>query len=200
MTNNVAKRRGFNWRPYLYAILAACVIFTPLALNSDVDVFYFFLIAPALLIMGFCVLAYAAIRRNLQIAVALGIFWAVSAVLMIYSPEIRSPLKWLLWSSEYKKRVLAQPARANGDFQHTQWDGWGWAGIDTTIYLVYDPSDSLAFAAKSHQPGKFNGIPCVVPRVRRMQKQWYTITFYTEQDWNGCRSETETFSPPELPR
>jgi hypothetical protein len=38
-----------------------------------------------------------------------------------------------------KRKVLAQPASANGEFRHVEWDGWGWAGQDTTVYLVFDP-------------------------------------------------------------
>jgi hypothetical protein len=50
-------------------------------------------------------------------------------------------------------------------------------------YLVFDPGDSLSAAAASHQPGKFNGIPCEVYRVRRLESHWYTVLFYTDEDW-----------------
>jgi hypothetical protein len=157
---------------------------------------YVFIVAPVLLIIGLGVLIYAAIRRNLRIALALAAFWTASALLFIYPSEARSPIKWLLWSSDYKKQVLAQPAPANGDFKHIEWDAWGWAGINNTAYLVFDPTDSLVAAAKSHQPGKFNGIPCIVPRVRRLQSHWYTVLFYTDKNWSGCSSEAEKALSP----
>jgi hypothetical protein len=196
VADKAAKSRRLDLRPYLYAILAAIVVFIPLLINSNLDVLYLFIAVPVLLIIGLCVLIYAAVRGNLRIAVAIAVFWTASALLFIYPSQVRSPIKWLLWSSEYKKQVLAQPAPTNGEFKHTEWDDWGWAGIDTTVYLVFDPTDSLLAAAKSHQPGKFNGIPCTVPWVHRMQSHWYTVMFYTDQDWSGCSSEADKALSP----
>jgi len=65
-------------------------------------------------------------------------------------------------------------------------DGWGWAGQDTVVYLVFDPADSLSLAASSHQSGKFAGISCEVPYVSRLESQWYTVTFYTGREWGRC--------------
>ena len=201
MTDKTSETRWLDLRPHLYAILAAIVVFLPLLIVSNLDVLYLFIVAPVLIIIGFCVLIYAAVRRNLRVAVAVAVFWTSSALLFIYTSEIRSPIKWLLWSSKYKKQVLAQPNPSNGDFKNIEWDDWGWAGINTSIYLVFDPTDSLAAAAKSHQPGKFNGIPCEVPWVRRMQSHWYTVMFYTDKDWGGCSFEadklrSQKLSPP----
>jgi len=62
--------------------------------------------------------------------------------------------------------------------------GWlGWAGQDTVVYVVFDPRDSLSQAAISHQPGKYDGIPCEVFLVRRLESHWYTVRFYTNSDW-----------------
>ena len=191
MTDKAAESRWLDLRPHLSALLAAIVVFLPLLIVSNLDVLYLFIVAPILLIFGFCVLIYAAVRRNPRVALALAVFWTASALLFVYPSEVRSPIKWLLWSSEYKKRVPAQPNPSNSDFKHIEWDGWGLAGIDTTIYLVFDPTDSLAAAAKSHQPGKFNGVPCKVPWVRRMESHWYTVMFYTDEDWGGCSFEAD---------
>jgi hypothetical protein len=191
MTDKAAESRGLDWQAPLYAILAAAIVFIPLVISPDLDVLYFIIVLPCLIILGLCVLVYAAFRRNLRIALMVATFWTASALLFIYPSEIRSPIKWLLWSSVCKKQVLAQPVSPNGDFKHIEWDGWGWAGMDTVIYLVFDPTDSLAAAAKSHQPGKFNGIPCAVPWVRRMQRQWYTVMFYTAEDWGGCSFDAD---------
>jgi hypothetical protein len=199
MTGKATESRRLDWQAPLYTILAAVIVFIPLVISPDLDVLYFFIVLPCLIIMGLCVLVYAAFRKNLRIAVLLAAFWTASALLFIYPSEIRSPIKWLLWSSVCKKQVLAQPVSPNGDFKHIEWDGWGWAGIDTVIYLVFDPTDSLAAAAKSHQPGKFNGIPCAVPWVRRMQSQWYTVMFYTDKDWGGCSFDADKLRLQNLP-
>jgi hypothetical protein len=191
LAEKAAENRWFALRPHFYAILAAIFVFLPLLIVSNLDVLYLFIVVPILLIIGLCVLIYAAVRRNLRVALVVAVFWTSSALLFIYPSEVRSPIKWLLLASDYKKQVLAQPTPSNGDFKHIEWDGWGWAGINTEVYLVFDPSDSLAAAAKSHQPGKFNGIPCMVPWVRRMQSHWYTVMFYTEEDWSGCSFDAD---------
>jgi hypothetical protein len=41
-------------------------------------------------------------------------------------------------------------------------------------------------AAISRQPGKFNGIPCEVQLVRRLESHWYTVQNYTDQYWDKC--------------
>jgi|SRR5580658_7951688 hypothetical protein len=125
MADHIAEGGQPNLRAYRYAILAAIVVLIPLIIVSNLDVLHLFIAAPVLLIIGVCVLIYAAVRRNLRMAVALAVFWTVSALLFIYPSEVRIPIKWLLWSSEYKNQVLAQPAPSNGDFKHIEGDGWG---------------------------------------------------------------------------
>jgi hypothetical protein len=95
---------------------------------------------------------------------------------------VRSAAKWLARSKQYKVEVLAQPS-VREELKHFQWDGWGWAGLDTTVYLVFDPIDLLSSAALKHRPGKFNGVPCEVPAVDRMEKNWYAVRFYTNEWW-----------------
>jgi hypothetical protein len=74
----------------------------------------------------------------------------------------------------------------NARLKHVEWDGWGFAGSDTVVYLVFDPDNSLASAARIGAPGKLHGIPCEVPHVRRLEHQWYTVLFYTDTDWDHC--------------
>jgi len=84
---------------------------------------------------------------------------------------------------------MTQPAPANGEFKHLEWDSWGIVPSGFTLtYLVFDPSDSLASAAKTKLAGKFNGIPCEVPGVLRLEKQWYSVKFYTDEGWRDCAS------------
>ena len=95
--------------------------------------------------------------------------------------------RWIVRSRDYKARVLAQPDGGNGELKHVEWDGWGWAGQNTTVYLVFDPTDALAEAARSHQSGKYNGIPCEADLVRRLESHWYTVRFFTNDLWRpGC--------------
>lgn len=84
----------------------------------------------ALGVTGICALIYAAIRKNLPIAVTVATFWTVSALLFVFKIQVRSYTRWFLWSGRYKNKVLAQPASVNGELKHIEWDGWGWGGQD----------------------------------------------------------------------
>ena len=73
---------------------------------------------------------------------------ALVAALAVYGVKNSSAILWRIGSRRYKAKVLAEPASANGEFRHIEWDGWGWAGQDTTEYLVFDPTDALSVAAE----------------------------------------------------
>ncbi|MFZ0420721.1 MAG: hypothetical protein WAM04_21650 [Candidatus Sulfotelmatobacter sp.] len=108
----------------------------------------------------------------------------IAAVVAWQFYSIRSATKWFVWSQRYKREVLAQSGGTAGELKHVEWDGWGFPGAgDTIVYLVYDPTDSLSAAAKGHQPGKFIGIPCTVFLVSRLESEWYTVQFYTQEEW-----------------
>jgi hypothetical protein len=155
---------------------------------------FLFVVAPILLVISILLLIYAAIgkgrRQRLPLLSMLAILWAISTSLFVFDlrhpSAIRTAARWLVWSHEYKDKVLAQPTSANGDLKHIEWDGWGMFGQDTSVFLVFDPTDTLSTAAVRHQSGKFNGIPCEVPAVRRLEKHWYTVLFYTNQYWRQC--------------
>ncbi len=108
-----------------------------------------------------------------------------AVVLWEYEPT-RTEIRWLTVSGGYKARVLAQPTPLSEELKHVEWDGWGFVSMYTTEYLVYDPTDSLAVAASSGEAGKFAGLPCKVPVVRKMERGWYVVRFYTEQAWGNC--------------
>lgn len=107
-------------------------------------------------------------------AIAIFIAWNIYAV--------RSAVRWRANSGRYKRAVLAQPVSPSGELQHIEWDGWGWGGQDTTVYLVFDSSNLLAAPAASGQPGRYAGIPCDVARVRRLETNWYTVQMFTDGD------------------
>ena len=117
--------------------------------------------------------------------VVLGVLFVTPLAIWNYSAA-KTTARWLLWSRDYKSRVLSQPSSSSGELKHIEWDAWGWATIDTTVYLVFDPTNSLSLAASTHISGKFAGIPCEVPNVSRLESQWYIVTFYTNQEWRNC--------------
>lgn len=181
-----------NWRLLLYAALGAFLVFIPVAIWTSERLLYLFVVIPLVSIALIGVFLQTAAmdkkpRRGFTILSMLVIYWAVSAFLVANYSAVRSAARWTLWSHDYKAEVLAQNDSANGDFRHIEWDGWGFPGAgDTTVYLVFDPTDSLSAAAKKHQPGNFNGIPCEVPLVRRLESHWYSVRFYTDQSWGQC--------------
>ena len=111
----------------------------------------------------------------------LGIFIVIAGASVWNHSAVSTTARWWMWSRGYKSEVLSQPNSARGELKHIEWDGWGWAGQNTTVFLVFDPTDSLSAAARSHQPGKFAGIPSEICRVRRLESQWYTAQFYTNE-------------------
>jgi hypothetical protein len=78
---------------------------------------------------------------------ALSVIAVIASVLIWNFSEVKNEARWLLSSRHYKSEVYAQLAPTRGEFKHIEWDGWGWAGQDTTAYLVFDPADSLSLAA-----------------------------------------------------
>jgi hypothetical protein len=146
---------------------------------------------PVVVLICIVLFIVSAIRGNrrlvLSTSLALVGFIAVSGVLLKNARALRPWLRWLLWSRRYKAQLFAQPGAAGGGLKHTVLDTWGFvpSGFDV-VYLVFDPADSLANAARSDGPGKPVGIPCEVPTVRRLEKQWYAVEFYTDEDWNHC--------------
>jgi len=189
MHDETEKRDRFDWRFPIYAAVGALILYVPFILYGfDIaQILYILVAAP---IIGFVLLIVALRKkglRRLAVLSSLVIYGAVSWGLFIHSLELRTTARWLLWSRKYKAEVLAQPVPANGTLRHTEWDGWGFPGAgDTTVYLVFDPNDSLAAAARSHAPGKFSGMPCEVAGVRRLESHYYSVLFYTPTDWDHC--------------
>jgi hypothetical protein len=105
---------------------------------------------------------------------------------MYPQPRPLQSARWLFKSGKYKREVLAQPTGPATELKHIEWDGWGWGGNDTVVYLVFDPDNALAHGASSGSAGKYSGIPCEVYRVRRLESHWYTVQFYTDSDWSHC--------------
>jgi hypothetical protein len=183
------RREQFDWRLPLYAAVAALILFVPLLIGGlDIlEMPYIFVAVPIFTLA----LLIAAVRkkgaRRLTLLGVAIVYAVVSWGLFRNSRELRTTGRWLLWSKEYKAKVLSQPTPSNEALRHIEWDGWGYAGVGNTIvYLVFDPNDSLLAAAKTHSSGKFGGLPCEVARVRRLEKNYYTVLFYTDTEWDSC--------------
>jgi hypothetical protein len=187
-SRQAAQRDRFNWLLPIYAALGALILFVPIMIyGDDIDeMLYIFVAAPIIGLILIVVAICKKGRRGLAVFGMLVVYCAISWGLYKNSRELHWTTRWLLWSKDYKAKVLAQPSPAAGELRHVEWDVWGWGGNETVVYLVFDPNDSLSVANKSHSSGKFNGIPCEVYRVRRLENHYYAVHFYTDTGWNQC--------------
>jgi hypothetical protein len=144
------------------------------------------------LVSALALLAYCVANKGRQRLTALFILTAYifAAILLRWNYSfVRDHVRWTLLSGGYKAKVLAQPR--SGELQHAKWDHLGgFAGIgNTAVYLVFDPTDSLAGAADALSPIKARGLPCEVVGVRRLNRQWYAVLFYSDTYWgqDACK-------------
>jgi hypothetical protein len=188
----------FNWWTQIYLVVGALVVLAGIdLLDADASLFAFLLIWAILSACIVLLLIYAALSKNRHRArrplLTLAILWTISALFFEFERShpiaIRSAARWLAGSRQYKAQVLAEPEPPSGELKYIEWDGWGMFAQDTSVYLVYDPTDSLSAAAMSHKPGKFDHIPCKAQLVRRLENQWYSVIFYTSETWGGCQQE-----------
>lgn len=128
-------------------------------------------------------------RKRFSSLVMLFIYVSASILLLTHYSLIRDRVRWLIFSHHYKASVLALPSPEKSGLKHVEWDGWGFIGMDTTVFLAFDPTDSLAKALVMQPPLKAPGIPCPVVRIRRLESHWYAVLFYTDTYWDQdkCR-------------
>ena len=188
-----AGRDHLSWRLPLYAVL--CAVFVMILLfvyDKDPVLSYLFLMLPAGCLAFLVVLVVAIIKRtrkSFSVVLAVVVFMFGAGALLATQNIVRPSLRWLLWSRRLKAEVLAQATPVNEEFKHIEWDGWGGAPVgDWTAYVVFDPRDALSSAAKSRSYGRFGGIPCNVDRVRRLERNWYSVELSMNEWWDQCVS------------
>lgn len=98
---------------------------------------------------------------------------------------LRSEARWLTNSRKWREKVLESPACLESGMRFVLWDGWGEFGSDTNVYLVYSPKDEL----RNYTPASLSGLPRPVWRVHRLERDWYSVTFYTNDGFDPCSDE-----------
>ena len=177
------------WLP-LWGLVGATVLLLPKTVfGNDIGIFLITAITAAFICLVLIVIFFQTVRhRTAEAFSMLVIFCMASWLLFRFSDGMRYAERWLIHSSAYKSEVTTRPTSNDGMLKHIEWDGWGFAGAgDTVVYLVFDPSDALSLSLKSHSAGRFSGIPCEVPEVRKLESHWYTVLFYTDTDWDHCK-------------
>jgi hypothetical protein len=187
-----ANERRLAWVLPLTVIVGSSLVLLSLMVCSPYgDLLGILIIAPIVCLVCLLLMVTSAIRRRplqcLSALLTLAAVVAVSGVLHAKKDAVRASIRWLLWSRHYKAEVLVQPTPGSGELRHIEWEATGFAGVaNNTVYLVFDPTDSLSPAARSHSPGKYSGIPCEVVFVRRLESHWYSVLFYTDEMWGNC--------------
>jgi hypothetical protein len=191
MVETSLPNKRFSWRFASFGIAGAVLVSSPEIIEgNEIGAFLVGALALAVISLALLIIGIANVRkRSLSVLAMLMIYcfslWALHRV----STAMRTTGRWLVEAERYKSQVLGLPEPPPGQLKHVEWEGWGFPGAgDTTVYLVFDPSDALSTAARSRSSGKFPGLPCEVVRVRRLEKQWYTVLFYTDTAWNDCSS------------
>jgi hypothetical protein len=182
----------FNWRPSLYAAILALAVYLPLMLSEAFDLatgVYLVGLLPVLTLLIALILGivWFSTKRapGKSILLMIVVYWAVTAALYMNSESLRAELKWFWGAKEFKSQVLANPGKSPGELRHAKWDSWGMFGMDTKVYLVFDPTDSLSLPAARHSNGKIQGIPSVVASVRRLESHWYSVQLYAGSVWEN---------------
>ena len=174
----------YGWR--LAGVLTASLVLMALALAFAEFDMAAPLCAAMALITGVLLIIFAVantVRRRWVTLSALAVYLLLSAFLLTHLWVSRNHLRWLLLSRSYEANVLATPAPRYGEFKHVVWDGWGFAGQDTDVYLVFDPTNALAGTLGANAPVRASGLPCRVQQVTRLESQWYAVLFYTDEMW-----------------
>ena len=137
-------------------------------------------------VLGFIALAiWGGKRSAIGLGAVLFVCGAGTYAIGRYSALLRSEIRWWSFRPAWKQRVLAQ-SETPGQLKHLDWDGWGWAGSDTEVYLVYDPTDQLKNASSTPSGMHAHGLACDVWQIRRLEPYWYDVVFFTNTNWDSC--------------
>jgi hypothetical protein len=189
MKSNVGGR--FHWRLPLYSMFGALIGFLPRVVWSvDVGPIVYLFVAVPIVTLALIFVGMRAWDANSRLSILwLAVIYGVlSWVLFVKADDLRVAGRWLYEANAYKAEVLSLPVNEDGSFRHIEWERSGFAGVaNNVVYIVYDPGESLSAAAANHSPGKFNGIPCAVFWVRRLESHWHSVDFFTDHtDWRYC--------------
>ena len=175
------------WFPICAAGCGALVLFPLTVASSDLSaIFYALITVPSVCVLLFLTYYNNQGRRRVAVLSIFAVFVFFTAVLFTHFLDTRDSVRWFIYGRSLKAEVLAQPDPIPTSLKHIEWEGWGFAGSDTTVYLVFDPKDALAHAANLQKSGRFASLPCEVYRVRRRENEWYTVQFYTDTAWEYC--------------
>lgn len=177
------------------SFLAAVLLYTPLLYlrTFDLESLFYLLglgVITVLLALGVSV-RWIIVRRQASDSVVLRnsmvlavvAFWCASLLMFHEQEHLRPWARWTIASSSYKSLVMQQTPDPLTGLRHAEWDGWGWAGMDTSVQLVYDPSGTLGAEIRHRSAGRFPEVARKTASVQRIALGWYSLTLYTNEEW-----------------
>ncbi len=183
--------RRLRWKPLAITAAAVLCIYLPIiTLDSDSGAILYWL-AVLLFTFGCLVVAFTfTFTRKWRDALTLTgiavVCVSMSVAFFSRSYFLRVSYRWAFHADLYKGQLLARHASIPSGLSYMQWDGWGFAGSDTFVFLVYDPGDRLKHVTRTGFGVKVEGLPCEVQEIRRLERGWYTAVPFTNEDLLSC--------------
>jgi hypothetical protein len=168
------------------AVVAICCYIPFLYIKAFDFLSLFYLAALVLLCAAFAL--FTVLRRlffkkwtSYRTWIAVIAFLCISFAMGCSVTHLRPWARWLISSASYKSQVLSQPAADPSGIRLIDWDGWGWAGSGTDVFLVYDPSDTLTSNNSQEKGKKSVEISKKAQFIQRLERNWYSATLYTNE-------------------
>jgi hypothetical protein len=183
----------FDWRLPVASVVIGFLAFVPGVFVDRDGAWLFYLLFMTAMAIALAVFVFRALAKGKQLfgfSVLAALVAAIGVVALFMWLSPRDKIRWFVLAHRYKQEVIGYQPPPSGDLWHTYWDGWGAPGDKWDVFVVYDPSNSLLGASKTHQPVRASGIPCEVPDVERLRSQWYTVKFYMNETWGECPPAT----------
>jgi hypothetical protein len=179
--------RFLKW-PFISAITAfVCYVpFLFIRAFDSLSILYLLILGAVFLIFLVIVLAIRTIykrRPSGTIILTVLVFVFVSTLMFLSAERLRPRARWLFLSKSFKREVLHLVADPKNGLRYEEWDGWGMAGQDTIVFLIYDPTDELGEGLRNSSSGQFAAIARHTWHWERLERCWYSVTFYTNDPW-----------------
>ncbi len=176
-----------SWYFPIIGALAAFVFYIPFLYAKSFDLesigyMLFLLLLTIVFIIGILVRRVFLKRWINHASLLTVLFFLGISIWMFFSTEYLRPwARWLIASGRYTNLVLQQKPDPQTGIRYVEWDAWGWAGMDTSVELVYDPTDTLAHEIKYNPKGHFAEIAEKTNSVQQLGRGWYSLTLYTDE-------------------
>lgn len=183
--------RRLRWKALAVTAAASMAVYTPIiALDSDTgSILYWEALLLAFLGCFAIAFTFTITGKRRDAITLLGVAFVctvVSISLFWNHYALRTTYRWAFHASAYKRRLFARHDSDPNGMIYMDWDGWGMAGSDTEAYLVHDPTDRLRFSSRGRYGLRAQGLACEVWKIRRLEKEWYSVVFFTNEGWGAC--------------